>query len=85
MVVIGSAKGRDGWFAVDEAIIYLDHPYFTPLSHTLNIDFVSRAAGAASRVAVELSPDSARELIARIEAALTAAGELSATNAGGVG
>jgi hypothetical protein len=40
----------------------------------LNIDFTNVERGPDSRVAVELSPESARELIARIEAALAAAG-----------
>jgi hypothetical protein len=70
MVVTGSAKGRGGWFKLHEAVIYLDHPNFTPLEHTLNIDFTNEAADPASRIAVELSPESARELIVRIQALL---------------
>jgi len=70
----GSGKGPDGWFALSHAKVYLDHPYFTPLEHTLNIDFIREDAGASARVAVELSPDSARALVRCIEAAL-AAGE----------
>ena len=43
----------------------------------LNIDFIkiNQAAGPSARVAVELSPDSARELVARIQTALRAAEE----------
>ena len=55
------------------ATVYLDHPYFTALDHTLNIDLVDESAGPAARVAVELSPDSARALIACIETALARA------------
>ncbi|MGO8864850.1 MAG: DUF6295 family protein [Acidimicrobiales bacterium] len=44
-------------------------------THSLNIDFVDPAAGPGARVAVELSADSARELVRCIEAALEAAGE----------
>jgi hypothetical protein len=68
--VTGSAKGPRGWFSLSHATVYLDHPYHTALDHTLNIDFIDESAGAAARVAVELSPESARELVARIEAAL---------------
>jgi len=68
----GSGKGPDGWFQLSHATVYLDHPYFTPLEHTLNIDFIDEAAGPSARVAVELSPDSARELVARIQAVLAA-------------
>jgi hypothetical protein len=72
-IVTGSGKGPAGWFDLSHATVYLDHPYFSPLEHTLNIDFINEAAGPAARVAVELSPDSAKELVARIEAVLSAA------------
>jgi uncharacterized protein DUF6295 len=72
--VSGSGKGPQGWFRLSHANVYFDHPYFTPLDHTLNIDFVDEVAGPAARVAVELSPESARALIRSIESALKAAG-----------
>jgi hypothetical protein len=72
--IAGSAKGPQGWFTVTAAQVYFDHPFHAPYEHTLNIDFVDRAEGPSARVAVELSADSARALIASIEAALEAAG-----------
>jgi Family of unknown function (DUF6295) len=69
--VTGSGKGADGWFRLSHANVYFDHPFFTQLEHTLNIDFVDEKAG--SRVAVELSPESARALVTSIEAALRSA------------
>ncbi|MGO9341919.1 MAG: DUF6295 family protein [Acidimicrobiales bacterium] len=72
--VAGSAKGRSGWFALTHATVYFDHPYHSPYEHTLNIDFSNTELGPESRVAVELTASSARELIACIEAALEAAG-----------
>jgi len=74
--VSGSAKGPLGWFSVDTANVYFDHPYHAPLDHSLNIDFTNEAEGAPVRVAVELTADSARALVAKILAAL-AAGEAS--------
>ena len=68
--IAGSAKGAGGWIRVSRANVYLDHPSYTNLEHTLNIDFVDEAAGAAGRVAVELSPDSARALMRCIRQAL---------------
>ena len=70
----GAAKGARGWMKIDTATVYYDHPYYAPLDHSLNIDFVNQAAGAPERVALELSAESARELVRKIEAAL-AAGE----------
>ena len=72
--ITGSAKGPDGWFAVTAASVYFDHPYHAPFDHTLNIDFVGPTHGPGARVAVELSAESARELVRCIEAALAAAG-----------
>ena len=72
--VAGSAKGPAGWFSVTSASVYFDHPFHAPLDHSLNIDFVDPAQGPGARVAVELSADSARELVRCIEAALAAAG-----------
>ena len=72
--VSGSAKGPLGWFSVDTANVYFDHPYHAPLDHSLNIDFTNEAEGAPVRVAVELTADSARALVEKILAAL-AAGE----------
>ena len=61
-----SAKGAKGWMSVDTANVYYDHPYHAPLDHALGIDFVNEAAGGRERVAVELSAESARELIKQI-------------------
>lgn len=72
----GSAKGPSGWMRIDTANVYYDHPYHAPLDHALGIDFICEADGGRERVAVELSAESARELIAKIQAAL-ASGEIS--------
>jgi hypothetical protein len=73
--IFGSAKGPQGWMSVDTANVYFDHPFHAPLDHSLNIDFVNEAAGAPSRVAVEISADSARELVKKILAALESGAE----------
>ena len=72
--IVGSAKGPIGWMAVDRATVYYDHPYHAPLDHSLNIDFVNASDGAGTRVAVELSAESARELVRAILAALEQGG-----------
>ena len=70
----GSAKGPAGWFPLRLASVYLDHPQHTAADHTLNIDFLNPQLGPASRVAVELTEQSARSLAAAILAALDGAG-----------
>jgi hypothetical protein len=72
--IAGSAKGQRGWFSVTNANVYFDHPYHAPFAHTLNIDFADPSRGPSARVAVELSAESARRLVASITEALAAAG-----------
>src|SRR6266852_8171868 len=70
-----SAKGSKGWMSVDTANVYYDHPFHAPLDHALGIDFINEAEGGRERVAVELSAESARQLVEKILAAL-ASGEI---------
>src|SRR4029077_15963735 len=72
--LVGSAKGRKGWMRIDTANVYFDHPNLSTLDPGLAIDFPNEGEGGRDRVAIELSAESARALIARIEAAL-ASGE----------
>jgi hypothetical protein len=68
--LFGSAKGPKGWMTIDTANVYFDHPYHAPLDHAVGIDFICEAEGGRERVAVEISAESARELVAKILAAL---------------
>jgi uncharacterized protein DUF6295 len=71
----GSGKGMGGWFALRQANVSYDHPFNAPLEHALNIDFVDEAQGPGARVAVELSVEAARNLVATIQAVLKRAEE----------
>ena len=69
----GSAKGPNGsWFRLTDAAVYFDHPVHAAAEHTLNIDLAAPASGPSARVAIELTAESARELVASINAALAA-------------
>ncbi|MEW2549734.1 DUF6295 family protein [Streptomyces sp. NPDC047002] len=69
----GSGKGAGGYFALTEAMVYVDHPQHAPYEHTVNIDFLNPSQGPSSRVAVELTEESALALIDAIRSALAAA------------
>ncbi len=71
--VEGSGKGVGGWFSVRQANVSYDHPFNAPLDHALNIDFVNEAQGPGARVAVELTVQSARNLVETIQAVLARA------------
>ncbi|MBI2935274.1 MAG: hypothetical protein HYY31_00455 [Chloroflexi bacterium] len=68
--ISGSGKGSQGWFTLREVAVSYDHPFHVPLEHALNIDFVNDSMGPSARVAVELTPESARQLVQLIETAL---------------
>jgi hypothetical protein len=73
-VVDGSAKGPGGrWFHVTDATVYFDHPVHAMAEHTLNIDLADPSRGPSSRVGVELTAASARELVDAINAARASA------------
>ncbi len=72
--VSGSGKGPKGWFTLRHVVVSYDHPFHLPLEHALNIDFVDEAEGLGGKVAVELTPDSARQLARLILAALDRGG-----------
>jgi hypothetical protein len=71
----GCGKGRKGWFPLSGINVSYDCPYHIDLDHALNIDFVNEAKGPGARVAVELTPQSARKLARAILAALAEAEE----------
>jgi hypothetical protein len=72
IAVTGQGKGTSDWTALSTAVVFYDHPAHAPLERALVIDFLNEAAGPAARVALELSEESARELVRAIESALTA-------------
>lgn len=63
----GSGKGKGGWFPLQNVYVSYDHPFDAPFEHALNLDFVDESQGLESRVAVELSAESARLLIKTIQ------------------
>jgi hypothetical protein len=71
--ISGSGKGREGWFPLQQANVSYDHPFSLPDEHALNIDFVNVSQGPGARVAVELSVEAARSLVATIQAVLAEA------------
>lgn len=66
----GKGKSAEGWIPLTNANVCYDHPAHAFMEHSLNIDFVNEAAGPDARVAVEISAESARNLVAAILAAL---------------
>ncbi|HZD75275.1 MAG TPA: DUF6295 family protein [Actinomycetota bacterium] len=69
----GSVKGGPGgWRALGRTTVYYDHPVHAQAPHTLNIDFADPDGAPSGRVALELTAEDARELVAAIQRALAA-------------
>jgi hypothetical protein len=68
--VAGSGLGAHGWFPIEQAVVYFDHPQEAPVEHALCIDFRAGQADPSQRVAVELDARSARRLAESILATL---------------
>ena len=80
--ISGSGKAATGWFKLSQVNVSYDHPFHAPLEHALNLDFVNESDGPGARVAVELSAESARQLVKAVQDALDraeAGGYLQAT------
>ncbi len=69
--VSGSGRGPNGWFRLDQASVSYDHPNHAQAERAVIIDLLSETAGPESRIAVELTPQSARDLVRAILASLS--------------
>jgi hypothetical protein len=65
--VVGSAKAAGRWTRLTDAAIYFDHPQHALADHTVNVDLTGVDG---SRFALELTVESARALVAAVDAAL---------------
>jgi hypothetical protein len=57
-----SAKTPSGWTKMTRASVYFDHPVHYPAGHALMIDVLNPDEGPSARVAIEMSPASAKAL-----------------------
>ncbi len=73
--ISGTGKGAKGWFDLQSVSVSYDHPFQLQLEHALNIDFVDETGGlSGNRIAVELTPESAKKLVQSITEALSRGG-----------
>lgn len=72
--VSGAGKGAEGWFKLDGLSVMYDCTYHTSTPQGVNLEFFNEKEGPGARVAVELSPTSAMELVHAIMESLYSAG-----------
>ena len=68
--IAGSGKGTHGWFPLRRAQVVYDHPFHAQMDEALIIDFVNPEQGPGARISIELSAESARSLVRKIQTAL---------------
>ena len=69
----GAGKGGDGWVDLTHSVVSYDHPHHALLEEAITIDFVNAALPPGTRVAVELTLESAKELSGALTRAIAAA------------
>lgn len=69
----GAGKGDGGWFKLTHSVVSYDHPHHALLEEAITIDFVNAGLGPGTRVAVELTLHSAKELSGALARAIAAA------------
>ncbi len=65
---------RDGeWFELTGAVVAYDHARHAQLADVITLDFVNSDLDAGARAGVELTLESAKDLLAALDRAITAA------------
>ena len=69
----GMAKRGDTWFPLSQAVVAYDHARHAPLGDVITLDFLNPGLGAEARAGIELTLETAKELRAALDRAITAA------------
>ena len=69
----GMAKRGDDWFPLTQAVVAYDHARHAPLGDVITLDFMNTHLDAGARAAVELTLDTAKDLRAALDRAISAA------------
>ena len=69
----GMAKRGDEWFPLSQAVVAYDHARHAHLGDVITLDFINAALEAGARAGIELTLESAKELRAALDRAISAA------------
>src|SRR5487761_2605038 len=69
----GMAKRGDAWFPLTTAVVAYDHARHAPLGDVITLDFVNAGLDPGARAGIELTLETAKELRAALDRAITAA------------
>jgi hypothetical protein len=69
----GMAKRGNEWFPLSQAVVAYDHARHAPLGDVITLDFVNKDLDVSARAGIELTLETAKELRAALDRAITAA------------
>jgi Family of unknown function (DUF6295) len=69
----GMAKRGDEWFPLSDAVVAYDHARHAPLGDVITLDFINTELEPGARAGIELTLDTAKELRAALDRAISAA------------
>jgi hypothetical protein len=69
----GMAKREDEWFPLTQAVVAYDHARHAHLDDVITLDFINAGFEPGARAGVELTLETAKELLAALDRAITAA------------
>ena len=75
--VKGSGKKSKNWIPLNSCDIYYDHSTYVDCEHSITLSFKNDMNPIDSRITVEITPESAKDIIEKINAALRKGNHLS--------
>ncbi|HET6183834.1 MAG TPA: DUF6295 family protein [Acetobacteraceae bacterium] len=69
----GMAKRGDTWFPLSHTVVAYDHARHAPLGDVITLDFMNTGLDPGARAGIELTLETARELRAALDRAISAA------------
>ena len=69
----GMAKRGDEWFPLSHAVIAYDHARHAPFGDVITLDFVNAGLEPGARAGIELTLETAKEVLAALDRAISAA------------
>ena len=76
-IVKGSGKKTNNWIPIDSCDIYYDHSTYVDCEHSITLSFKNEMNPINSRITVEITPESAQDIIKKINEALKQGNHLS--------
>jgi len=69
----GMAKRGDEWFPLSQAVVAYDHARHANLGDVITLDFINAALEPGARAGIELTLESAKDLRAALDRAISSA------------